>query len=77
MKDIGLDYTYTYGGPSTNQWAELRDSSGWPSNELDRFPKRFDANRWRYQGELGVGAIYAPGYTSHVVPGRAGPGDVL
>ncbi len=68
MKDIGLDYTYTYGGPSTNQWAELRDSSGWPSNELDRFPKRFDANRWRYQGELGVGAIYAPGYTSHVVP---------
>ena len=68
MKGIGLDYTYTYGGPSIEEFAGMRDSSGWPGNEPDRWPVRRGAERWRHQAEIGVGAIYAPGYVEHSVP---------
>ncbi|MCB9214784.1 MAG: T9SS type A sorting domain-containing protein [Candidatus Kapaibacterium sp.] len=68
LKEIGIDYTYTYGGPSTQEWEELRDSSAWPGFEPYRWPIRANLLRWTYQAAAGIGAIYAPGYVEHSVP---------
>ncbi|MCB9217247.1 MAG: T9SS type A sorting domain-containing protein [Candidatus Kapaibacterium sp.] len=66
---LGLDYTYSYGGPSHRQLAYLRDSNRWGTEWAKcRVCDSMEFSRWRNQSALGIPMVFSPGYMSHSVP---------